>query len=87
MKGVGSYEGDYMNVIYLDNIDGSPYLNLATYRGGDDVSRELAVLEDGSLFYSNGGTRSFTIQFIDYDTIELVDDTWESQLPGIYKRY
>lgn len=51
------------------------------------MSRELAVLEDGSLFYSNGGTRSFTIKFIDYDTIELVDDTWESQLPGIYKRY
>ena len=84
---IGSYEGDYMNIIYIENVNGNPYLTLATYRGTDDISGELAVLEDGSLFYFNGGTRSFTLKFIDSNTIELVDDTWESQLPGRYVKY
>lgn len=84
---VGSYEGNYMNIIYLENVNGQPYLTIATYRGADDISGELAVLEDGSLFYFNGGTRSFTLKFIDSNTIELIDDTWESQLPGTYVKY
>ncbi|MDD6563927.1 MAG: hypothetical protein PUF08_02475 [Clostridiales bacterium] len=84
---VGSYEGDLLNVIYLDNVNGKPYLNLATYRGGDDVSGELTVLDDGSLFYFNGGTRSFTLKFIDSNTIELVEDTWGMQLQGTYVRF
>lgn len=84
---VGEYEGDYMNIIYLENINGCPYLTLATYRGADDISGELTVLEDGSLFYFNGGTRSFTLKFIDSNTIELVEDTWESQLTGKYVKY
>ena len=84
---VGSYEGDYMNIIYLENVNGQPYLTIATYRGADDISGELAVLEDGSLFYFNGGTRSFTLKFIDSNTIELIHDTWESQLPGTYVKY
>ena len=84
---IGNYEGDYMNTIYLENRNGNPYLTLATYRGADDISGELTVLEDGSLFYFNGGTRSFTLKFINSNTIELIDDTWESNLPGKYMKY
>lgn len=86
MLGEYDYDGEYLNSIYISSKNGEPYLDIATYRGGDDLSGGLFVNDDGSLFWSNGGTRSFTLRFVDDKTIELTGDTWESQLEGIYKK-
>lgn len=83
---VGEFVGENLNTIYLESRGGEPYLIVATYRGGDDNEGFLTLMDDGTLFYSNGGTRSFALKFIDNNTIELINDTWESQLPGKYTR-
>ena len=84
---VGEFEGENLNTIYLENRDGQPYLILATYRGGEDVEGFLTLLDDGSLFYFNGGTHSFTLKFVDRNTIELIDDTWDGNIVGKYTRW
>ncbi len=84
---IGEYSDDNMNTIYLQKNGNDFYLAMATYRGGDDLEGALFLEENGTLFYSNGGTRSFSLRIIGKDTIELFDDTWEGNLCGVYTKY
>ena len=87
---VGEYNDDYLDCVYLSEENGEPFLNISTYRGGggdrDIHDAPLYVNDDGSLFYYDGGSHSFTIKFIDYNTIEICDDSWDTGLDGIYTK-
>lgn len=84
----GQFDGEYMNTIYIFNENDQPYLVLATYRGGDDNLGTLTITNNNILSYNNPNGRSFKLKLIDYNTIELFDDSnCYSQLPGIYNRY
>ena len=91
----GTYEqqndSDYIaNVMYfsVDKISETPYLSIATYRGGEDIEEtELSVISDNQLFYFNGGLYSFDLFVIDENTFEIKNVSWvPSSIGGIYKK-
>ena len=74
---LGTYISDNgnLNTLYLSEKDGEPYALMATYRGGADSEGGLYVMDDGTLYYFNGGMHQYYIKFLSKDKIQIYGDT------------